>query len=232
MNKKITQYFPTLILIIIIIVAFFPYKQSSEDRVNKSDNADYTLRQFTTAMITYDKVPAMIMDIEPGSIYYSNQPYTIRLSSEEGTLYYYTNDNDYNFYQVGKIINVYVDLDTGATYILDIDTELRLVIQLCVFFLGIYIVIKLLTNFKTTSITILNKFYIGIFKPLFYTFAIILLLDLNIEGYNATDILTPNSLLVNIIHFFSLIALLIYLYVMYKVYLFYKKPKHANSQQN
>lgn len=229
MNKKITQYIPTILLVIIIIVAFFPYKQSSEDRVNRYDNTDFSLRQFTTAMFTYDKVPAMVREIGTGG--YGNF-YTIRLRSEEETLYHYTNDNDYNFYQEGKIINVYVDSDTGATYVLDIDTELRLVIQLCVFFLGIYILIKFVTFFKADSLIILNKFYIGIFKPLFYTFTIMLLINLNIEAYESADILTPNSLLVNIIHFFSLIALLIYLYVMYKVYLFYKKPRHTNSQQS
>lgn len=230
MDKKITQYIPTILLVIITIVAFYPFKQSSEDRVNRYDNTNFSLRQFATAMLTYDKVPAMVREIGTGG---NSNSCTIRLrSEEEETLYHYTNDNDYNFYQEGKIINVYVDPNTATTYVLDIDTQLRLVIQLCVFLLGIYVLIKFATSFKANSIAILNKFYIGIFKPLFYTFTIIHLINLNIEAYESADILTPNSLLVNIIHFFSLIALLIYIYTMYKVYLFYKKTKHINSQQS
>jgi hypothetical protein len=214
-----------LVILVALLMSFVsPFDEITETIWNNITNKEQPLLKYPVIQLMYDKSAADVYNIEKEEFY--NEFITVSLlSANDKILYYKIAHNKYDFYKIGKKVTIYTNPKTGEIYIFDLYNQLMLILQLLIVFFIIYLIIELILVYLQNKVAKLYSIYNYVFKPLFYTLTLLLIINANIIAFKTTSIYSEGSLTIKIIHFFSIIAILAYIYVMRRLFFQYKKAK-------
>ncbi|MDR2222532.1 MAG: hypothetical protein LBE34_07305 [Flavobacteriaceae bacterium] len=131
------KYIRYIFAFIVGLILYFSLKDSKEllyAGYKEFLSADSTIPHSIIAFATYEKIPAQVTyrgTDTKSETYYRPDHSIIQLQTpDQKTIQYTTEYDSYNFYNQGETVNLYINKQTGETYIYDTNKQVDVLIQL------------------------------------------------------------------------------------------------------